>query len=284
MPKVALSTGVRLHYQQIGEGPDLVMIHGLTGNLAVWHLKIIPMISNRFRTLTYDLRGHGYSEISPSGYSVRRRWQPTCSNCWTRWRSSVRRSSGTATAPTSRSTSRSPPRTGQRGHRDRGSAAGDDLSPQPRGVGGLGLLVRRARAVGSHGAAGATAPTSTICFARACDVPKKWGPLNGLPRNPKPFLRLIDETTIADRVRGDRLADARPDPRDPDARCCSCTPTGRRSSARTTTCRAPPERATRSSCLDRVGALRAARAAGGRRRATSSSFLARPRARGRGRR
>ena len=28
-------------------------------------------------------------------------------------------------------------------------------------------------------------------------VPKKWGPLNGLPRNPKPFLRLLDETSLA---------------------------------------------------------------------------------------
>src|SRR5262249_34083405 len=29
------------------------------------------------------------------------------------------------------------------------------------------------------------------------ELPKKWGPLNGLPRNPKPFLRLIDETSAA---------------------------------------------------------------------------------------
>jgi pimeloyl-ACP methyl ester carboxylesterase len=27
-------------------------------------------------------------------------------------------------------------------------------------------------------------------------VPKKWGPLNGLPRNPEPFLRLLDDTTM----------------------------------------------------------------------------------------
>jgi pimeloyl-ACP methyl ester carboxylesterase len=28
------------------------------------------------------------------------------------------------------------------------------------------------------------------------DLPKKWGPLNGLPRNPKPFLRLLETTTM----------------------------------------------------------------------------------------
>jgi pimeloyl-ACP methyl ester carboxylesterase len=30
------------------------------------------------------------------------------------------------------------------------------------------------------------------------EVPKKWGPLTGLPRNPRPILRLIDETTVAE--------------------------------------------------------------------------------------
>src|SRR3954447_26799260 len=69
MPKALLKSGLKLHYQRTGRGPDLVMIHGLTGNLAVWHLKIIPMLMDRFRTLSYDLRGHGYSEMPPSGYS-----------------------------------------------------------------------------------------------------------------------------------------------------------------------------------------------------------------------
>ena len=70
MPKMRIRSGVTLHYQRVGQGPDVVMIHGLTGNLAVWHLKIIPMLMDRFRILTYDLRGHGYSEMPPSGYSA----------------------------------------------------------------------------------------------------------------------------------------------------------------------------------------------------------------------
>ena len=35
------------------------MVHGLTGNLAVWHLRIVPELAEHFRVLTYDLRGHG---------------------------------------------------------------------------------------------------------------------------------------------------------------------------------------------------------------------------------
>ena len=66
------------------------MVHGLTGNLAVWHLQIVPELSDHFRVLTYDLRGHGLSDMPPTGYSARRRWRTTCWNCWTRSRSSDR--------------------------------------------------------------------------------------------------------------------------------------------------------------------------------------------------
>jgi pimeloyl-ACP methyl ester carboxylesterase len=70
MPKALLKSGLRLHYQRVGKGPDVVMIHGITGNLAFWHLKIIPMLMDRFRILSYDLRGHGYSDMPPTGYSA----------------------------------------------------------------------------------------------------------------------------------------------------------------------------------------------------------------------
>src|SRR5271157_1556886 len=70
MPKTTLRSGLKIHYQRVGQGPDLVMIHGLTGNLAVWHLKIVPLLMDHFRILTYDLRGHGYSDMPPTGYTA----------------------------------------------------------------------------------------------------------------------------------------------------------------------------------------------------------------------
>jgi pimeloyl-ACP methyl ester carboxylesterase len=70
MPKVQLASGLTLHYQRVGEGPDLVLIHGLTGNLASWHLRVVPLLRDHFRILTYDLRGHGYSDIPPTGYTT----------------------------------------------------------------------------------------------------------------------------------------------------------------------------------------------------------------------
>jgi len=66
----ALANGIKLHYQQSGEGPPIVMIHGITGNLAIWHLEIVPALESEYRVTTYDLRGHGYSDVPPTGYTT----------------------------------------------------------------------------------------------------------------------------------------------------------------------------------------------------------------------
>jgi pimeloyl-ACP methyl ester carboxylesterase len=70
MPKALLKNGINIHYQRVGEGPDIVFLHGLMGNLAVWHLKIVPILRHHFRVTTVDLRGHGYSDMPATGYSV----------------------------------------------------------------------------------------------------------------------------------------------------------------------------------------------------------------------
>ena len=68
MPKVT-ANGVSLHYITAGEGPDVILLHGFLGNLAVWHLYMMPILRREFKVLTYDLRGHGYSEMTPTGYT-----------------------------------------------------------------------------------------------------------------------------------------------------------------------------------------------------------------------
>jgi pimeloyl-ACP methyl ester carboxylesterase len=69
MPK-ALVNGIHLHYQQIGQGPHVVMVHGITGNQAIWHLETIPALMQEYRLTAYDLRGHGYSDMPPVGYTT----------------------------------------------------------------------------------------------------------------------------------------------------------------------------------------------------------------------
>ena len=67
MPKIAVN-GIQIHYITAGEGPDVVLLHGFLGNLAVWHLYMMPILRREFRVTTYDLRGHGYSDVTPTGY------------------------------------------------------------------------------------------------------------------------------------------------------------------------------------------------------------------------
>jgi pimeloyl-ACP methyl ester carboxylesterase len=69
MPKVRVD-GIDLHYLAVGRGPDVVLLHGLLGNLAVWHLNMVPALRRDFRVTTLDLRGHGYSDVTPTGYTT----------------------------------------------------------------------------------------------------------------------------------------------------------------------------------------------------------------------
>lgn len=62
--------GLKFHYQQAGEGPDVVLIHGVTGDLSIWFLcKAIQALSVRHRATAFDLRGHGYSDAPPDRYT-----------------------------------------------------------------------------------------------------------------------------------------------------------------------------------------------------------------------
>lgn len=68
MPKIIVN-GLAMHCQQMGNGADAVMIHGLFASLAFWYLSVMPALATRCRVTAYDLRGHGYSDVPDSGYS-----------------------------------------------------------------------------------------------------------------------------------------------------------------------------------------------------------------------
>ena len=59
--------GARLAWQQMGEGPDLILVHGLATNRAFW-LATAMQLQQRYRVTLFDLRGHGYSSRPESGY------------------------------------------------------------------------------------------------------------------------------------------------------------------------------------------------------------------------
>jgi pimeloyl-ACP methyl ester carboxylesterase len=64
------ANGLRFHYQQAGEGPDVMLVHGVTGDLSIWFLcKAMQTLGARYRVTAYDLRGHGYSDAPPDRYT-----------------------------------------------------------------------------------------------------------------------------------------------------------------------------------------------------------------------
>jgi pimeloyl-ACP methyl ester carboxylesterase/ubiquinone/menaquinone biosynthesis C-methylase UbiE len=70
VPPIGTRTVV-LDSTQLGEGPDVVLSHGLGANQAFWYFRIAPRFADRYRVTLYDLRGHGNSERPPSGYTTR---------------------------------------------------------------------------------------------------------------------------------------------------------------------------------------------------------------------
>ncbi len=62
--------GVAIHYVDKGQGPPLVLIHGLGGRIYNFRYNI-PVLSEYLRVVALDLKGFGYSERPvPSDYSL----------------------------------------------------------------------------------------------------------------------------------------------------------------------------------------------------------------------
>ena len=61
--------GVKHHYVSKGEGPPIVLVHGLGGSLHSWY-GVIETLSLQHHVIALDLRGHGRSDAGNGGYSV----------------------------------------------------------------------------------------------------------------------------------------------------------------------------------------------------------------------
>ncbi|MFN0101058.1 MAG: alpha/beta fold hydrolase [Bryobacteraceae bacterium] len=68
MPKAPVN-GIDIHYVRRGEGRDVILLHGVTSSLAMWYNGIYPKLSENYRVTAYDLRGHGLSGLTPTGYT-----------------------------------------------------------------------------------------------------------------------------------------------------------------------------------------------------------------------
>lgn len=58
--------GTKLHYEILGEGHPLVLIHGFTANTTLWNDQF-EVFSKRFKVMRYDMRGFGKSALPTVG-------------------------------------------------------------------------------------------------------------------------------------------------------------------------------------------------------------------------
>lgn len=61
--------GVKINYELSGQGPCLVLIHGFSDNLTMWYNQVHEF-SKSYQVLTYDVRGHGQTEVLEEAYSM----------------------------------------------------------------------------------------------------------------------------------------------------------------------------------------------------------------------
>jgi non-heme chloroperoxidase len=68
MPKTK-TNDIATYYEISGEGEPLVFIHGMGQNHNAWASQV-EFFSNRYRVITYDVRGHGRTDSSDYQYSI----------------------------------------------------------------------------------------------------------------------------------------------------------------------------------------------------------------------
>ena len=68
MPHVT-HAGVRIWWEEHGEGDPLLLIMGLGATLEWWN-RLTPSLTPRYRTIVFDNRGVGKSDVPPGPYSI----------------------------------------------------------------------------------------------------------------------------------------------------------------------------------------------------------------------
>jgi 3-oxoadipate enol-lactonase len=62
--------GCNLYYEEHGQGAPVLLVHGLGSSTRDWELQI-PVLSQYFRVIAFDVRGHGQSSKPRERYSIK---------------------------------------------------------------------------------------------------------------------------------------------------------------------------------------------------------------------
>lgn len=63
--------GTHIRYVEAGQGPTVILIHGLAASIYSWRKTILPVAQAGYRVIAYDNRGFGFSDKPSRGYSNR---------------------------------------------------------------------------------------------------------------------------------------------------------------------------------------------------------------------
>jgi magnesium chelatase accessory protein len=58
------AAGMSWHVQEMGEGPDVLLLHGTGASTHSWRA-LAPLLAARFRVIALDLPGHGFTQAAP---------------------------------------------------------------------------------------------------------------------------------------------------------------------------------------------------------------------------
>jgi 3-oxoadipate enol-lactonase len=76
MPTIQVN-GCQYHYEEHGSGKETILFsHGLLWSGHLFH-KQVDFLKDRYRIITYDHRGQGKSEVTPSGYDMDQLYEDT---------------------------------------------------------------------------------------------------------------------------------------------------------------------------------------------------------------
>src|SRR4051794_18504846 len=68
MPHVT-ANGTKLYWEEHGSGDPILLIMGLGASLEAWD-RLAPILATRYRTILFDNRGVGRSDVPPGPYSL----------------------------------------------------------------------------------------------------------------------------------------------------------------------------------------------------------------------
>jgi len=63
------TNGIVTFYEDTGQGPAVVLVHGHSADLRLWDLQAPALVDAGHRVIRYDVRGHGRSTAPATGYT-----------------------------------------------------------------------------------------------------------------------------------------------------------------------------------------------------------------------